>query len=68
MTISPTDLAHLISLIEAAKAEAVQLGAAGRTVTDKLDEALGSTRAILAQGGQPNEGIAPDELTTANDK
>lgn len=67
MPVPHHDLVHLVSLIEAAKAQAVKLGAAG-SVVDHLDQALSVAQALDAEGGRANEGLRPEDLTTDNDK
>ena len=68
MTISQHDLAHLTSLIDAAKAHAARLGPEVRAVSGLLDEALAFVREMQAHGGRADEGLRPDDLTTDNDK
>ena len=68
MSASPHDVRHLVNLIETAKAEAARLGPALQDVAGALDAAVASARAALGAGGQPDEGLRPEDLTTANDK
>ena len=62
------NLARLSSLIEAAKSQAEKLGASGRSVSDLLDQALHSARALGGRVGSMEEGLRPEDLTTDNDK
>ena len=68
MPASHSDLTHLISLVEAAKAQADRLGHDAGTTAGLLEQALVAARAISAHGGTPDEGLRLDELTTDNDK
>ena len=68
MSASEHDLQHLVALIEAARAQAGRAGAVAAQVAASLDQAARSTRALLAGGGQPEEGLRPEDLTTENDK
>ena len=60
------DLTHLISLLEAALAEARRLRLVD--VADALEDAAGRARGAMARDGRPDEGLAPEDLTTGNDK
>ena len=62
------DLAHLLSLIEAANAQAAKLGDSGRSVSGLLDRALLGARALDTRSGSAKEGLRPEDLTTDNDK
>ncbi len=68
MQSSPHDIAHLSALIESARSEARRLGAGAANIAALLDEALAQARNIAGHDGHPDEGIAPDQLTTENDK
>ena len=68
MTVSTHDLTHLAALIEAAKAHSVRLGPEVRGVCSLLDEALTVVRALQSNGGNANEGLRPEDLTTENNE
>lgn len=68
MTVSQHDLSHLTALIEAAKAHAAGLGPDLRAVSGLLDESLTFVRELQHNGGKADEGLRPQDLTTANDK
>lgn len=68
MATADHDLSHLLALVEAARAEAGRLGAAAGSVPETLARAADEVRARLAEGGRPDEGIRPEDLTTDNDK
>lgn len=68
MQTSPHDLAHLSALIEAALAEAKRLGTDAANVAAMLGDALTQARNIAGRGGHPDEGLAPAQLTTENDR
>jgi hypothetical protein len=68
MQASSHDIAHLSALIEAALAEAKRLGSSAANVADTLTEALREARKVAAHGSHPDEGIAPAQLTTENDR
>ncbi|WP_375461333.1 hypothetical protein [uncultured Enterovirga sp.] len=68
MSSAPPDFAHLATLIESAKAEAKRIGSSAAEVARSLEAAAAAARSATAQGGRPDEGIPPDELTTDNDK
>ena len=62
------DVVHLISLVEAAKAQAAKLGADAGTTGALLEQALLAARELEARGGRADEGLRPEELNTANDE
>ncbi len=62
------DVAHLASLIEAAKSQAEKVGPPAGAVASRLAEALVAARSLEAQGGRADEGLRPEDLTTDNDK
>lgn len=68
MPSSPDDAARLAALIEAARAEAERLGDDAAGVLAGLDTALAAAHARPGAGGKPDQGLRPDELTTANDQ
>ena len=65
---SEPDIVHLVALIQAAKLEAERLGARAGGTAARLDAALVEARAILGNGGRPDQGLRPENLTTANDQ
>lgn len=68
MTSSPHHLAHLASLIEAAKVQAESDGPELGRVARLLGEALAAVRGLRANGGRADEGLRPEELNTENDE
>lgn len=62
-----TKLDTLIKLLEDARFEADRLGPTGKAIVGRLGEALVTARALAATGGEVDEGIRPDELSSAND-
>lgn len=62
-----TTIDTLIGLLGEARAEAGRLGPAADAIGRRLDEALTEARQLAAQGGRPDEGRRPDELSSAND-
>lgn len=61
------DIAHLLTLIEAARDEAERLGPRAGGIAGRLQRAAVEARSIASHGGQPAEGLRPEELTTGND-
>ena len=68
MPASEHDLAHLVALIESAKAHADATGPEAQGIGRLLDEALLATRNLQARGGVADEGIRSEDLTTENDE
>ncbi|MDB5512523.1 MAG: hypothetical protein JWR08_2006 [Enterovirga sp.] len=67
MSASRHDLAHLASLIDAARAHAAGLGVECGETVRLLEEALSRVRALEGRGGQADQGLRPQQLTTEND-
>jgi hypothetical protein len=67
MTVSQHDLTHLAALIEAASSHAGRLGPEVRAVSSHLEESLTIVRELQSNGGQADEGLPPEQLTTEND-
>lgn len=67
MSSTPPDIAHLVALIEAAKAEADRLGAPAAGVSRQLGQASAQARSAQTGGGS-NEGVRSEDLTTDNDR
>ena len=68
MTVSSPELDRLVSLVAEATTVVSKLGPGLERVADLLGRALEDLRAIQAQGGRPDEGLRPDQLTTGNDR
>ena len=68
MSAEPHDVAHLVALIEATKAEAARLGPGLGGVPGHLEQALIEARGLLARHCRADEGLRPEDLTTGNDR
>ena len=62
------DFTHLLSLLEAASAEAERLGPAAADIARRLETATSAARSVMGQAGARDEGLRPEDLTTGNDK
>lgn len=62
-----SNLETLMKLLGDARAEAERLGPTGQGIASQLEEALCEAHALAANGGEPDEGKRPDELSSAND-
>lgn len=68
MTSTPSDLARLVSLIEAAREEALGLGPVAREIALQLERTARAARNAGADDGLPDQGLRPEELNTGNDQ
>ncbi len=62
------DLAHLVALMEAARAEAERLGPAAETFATRLAALAQEAGSLTGRGGKPDQGTRLGDLTTANDQ
>ena len=57
----------LLKLIDEARAEAERVGPPASGIARQLEETMVEARALVAKGGEPDQGKRPDELSSAND-